>query len=83
VKTLTVFVMVAALAGCANEGAEPVRNPLGTAANVAKIAEVEGCSVYRINDGLYTRYFSKCGEVSGMEGCGKGCNRDSSISEMR
>lgn len=74
---------VLALAGCANEGSVPINNPVGEAAYVAKIAEVEDCRIYRINDGLYTRYFSRCGEVSGDEGCGKSCTRDSSIQQMR
>lgn len=43
---------------------------------VDKLFEVDGCRVYRFEDGGHSRYFTNCsGATQWHEGCGKNCTR--------
>ena len=51
---------------------------------VEKLFNVDGCTVYRFQDGGYNRYFSSCktgrSEVTYQQNCGKNCSRPETIS---
>ena len=51
---------------------------------VEKLFNVDGCTVYRFQDGGYNRYFSNCksghSEVTYQRNCGKNCSRPEAIS---
>ena len=51
---------------------------------VEKLFNVDGCTVYRFQDGGYNRYFSSCkserSEVTYQRNCGKNCMRPETIS---
>lgn len=51
---------------------------------VEKLFNVDGCTVYRFQDGGYNRYFSNCksgsSEVTYQQNCGKNCSRPETIS---
>jgi outer membrane biogenesis lipoprotein LolB len=52
--------------------------------SVEKLLTVDGCTVYRFQDGGHSRYFSKChdahSEVTYQQNCGKNCSRPETIS---
>lgn len=52
-----------ALSGCNNEH-PPTRTVQAGNFKVDMLFKVDGCRVYRFDDGGYTRYFSNCGPVS-------------------
>ena len=51
---------------------------------VEKLFSVDGCTVYRFQDGGYNRYFSSCkaghSEMTYQQNCGKNCSRPETIS---
>lgn len=66
-------VMLLLLLGCEAQGEKVpgVKESYG----VVYLFEVDGCKVYRFNDGRSV-WFTTCpGQVGAYHGCGKGCSR--------
>lgn len=72
IKIAAAIALVAALAGCTKQAETTVR--AGVDFQVDKLFAVDGCTVYRFEDGGRPRYFTNCrGSAQWEESCGKGC----------
>lgn len=75
-KTL-ILITSLVLVGC-QEKAERVLVSTNSNFEVEKLFTVDGCSVYRFEDGGRSVYFTNCNgsaETSHIESCGKNCTR--------
>lgn len=80
-KILIALLVAVLMAGCT----KPPESSTTVNPNfqVDKLFTVEGCTVYRFEDGGYY-YFTNCsGSVEWTENCGKNCTRRESISGGR
>ncbi len=78
-KYLALFILIVTVAVCmgCQKKALSEKPTANTQYKVEFLFEVDGCKVYRFQDG-YTQYFTTCeGSVSvgHHENCGKNCNR--------
>lgn len=78
-KRITALVTLALLAGCS--GPAEVTQTVGGGYQVDRLFTHEGCTVYRFEDGGFSRYFTNCrGSASWTESCGKNCSRPVEVS---
>lgn len=67
-----------ALIGCQKQAESTTA--AGVEFQVDKLFTVDGCTVYRFNDGGNPRYFTNCsGSTQWKESCGKNCSRPNGI----
>ncbi len=75
---LALCLLLAALAGCQGEAESTTR--AGSDFNVDRLFKVDGCTVYRFQDGGRARYFTNCGgSTQWEENCGKHCSQQSGV----
>jgi hypothetical protein len=64
--------------------AEERRRTTNPAIDTEKLFDIDGCTVYRFEDGGRDHYFTNCqGSVSGVYGCGKNCTQEENISTSK
>ncbi len=72
------LLLLATLAGCQGEAESTTR--AGSDFKVDRLFKVDGCTVYRFNDGGRARYFTNCaGSTQWEEDCGKNCSQQSGV----
>lgn len=72
------LLLLTALAGCQGEAESTTR--AGSDFNVDRLFKVDGCTVYRFQDGGRARYFTNCGgSTQWEENCGKHCSQQSGV----
>lgn len=68
------------LSGCMEAKKAETSTSAGTEFVVDKLFTVDGCTVYRFEDGGRLRYFTNCsGSTQWHESCGKNCTRPNGI----
>ena len=82
-RTLAVFGIAIALCACAKDP-QSMANSTNGDVPIAKLAEVDDCTIYRFHDAGYYRYFAKCKDgaeasVSSQVSCGKNCTVNDDI----
>jgi hypothetical protein len=81
-KILAALALVLAVSSC-TAMAEGYANSSNREVKVEKLTEVEGCVVYRFDDGGFTHYFTRCPTAptvtDSTQSCGKNCHRIESI----
>ena len=73
------FLIIGVLLNGCTRTAERLAKVSNKEFQVEQLFEVDGCKVYRFNDGGAERYFTNCGQAFWREGCGKHCSREVAI----
>ena len=72
------LLLLATLAGCQGEAESTTR--VGSDFKVDRLFKVDGCTVYRFQDGGRARYFTNCsGSTQWEESCGNNCTQSSGV----
>lgn len=78
VRVAAALIALLVVAGCQKQAESTTR--AGLEFQVDKLFTVDGCTVYRFQDGGRSRYFTNCsGSTSWEESCGKNCTQDGSV----
>lgn len=83
---IVIATMAVALVACQRTDPVSVARTDNPEINVARLLDIDGCTVYRFRDNVQYVYFTKCpsnADVSYTENCGKNCTRPVLMSTVR